>query len=783
MFSKEFRILSLAMTLVLFSLFTYGSTSVFAGCSWFHRGNSNPLARTDWMSQLDDTLRISHLSIPGTHDAMSRCGGPGVICQGMRLNTQLEAGIRAVDIRCRRYHNHFDITHGCFMQGDDCGALADHYEFDDALCICVEFLQEHPDETILMRVHKEGCEFSPFSSFEEIYRNYTENRGCTSGPTGEWVQFSDYIWSDSLWSYNDSLPRLGDVRGKILILQDFPAAGSYGPAWTSFDIQDHYKVYYTCHGDNMDRKWSRIKTQVNDARAGSPDKLFFNFTSGSGGINPVDVARGLTVFWCFAYEDGMNKRTYQYLKQFFNSNNPGRVGVVMMDFPGAGLIDMIIAQNGLPAYCLNNPPVADANGPYEAMEGSEITFDASGSYDPDGDSLQYLWHLWDVVVSADSVILDTIPIWDQDGWSDSPIAHYTIYDEDTCYALVEVREVPPAQVVMDMAGVMVTNAAPIVYIDSLTSPVEGCILPGQDVYFYGSFTDPGVYDTHTAWWDFDDGTSLPDTVTEEHEIPDASGTVSHAHVYGGAGTYNVVLTITDEDGGIGDDSLEVWIRTASEAVDFLDSLIQDLPPSCFRGQAAQRKQTFSNKCQAVKNALGAGGNLQGVINRLMNDIRTKADGSVDGSSHNDWITCQEAQEEICLIVDELVRYLESLQEPVPIGIIAQLPPHVGQEGDLKALRKELIPTEFCLSQCYPNPFNPETRFKYQIPIAGYVTIKIFNVTGQEMITLVDENLTAGCYTTTWNGRDAHCQEVSSGIYFCTMQAGKFTQTKKMVLLK
>jgi hypothetical protein len=94
-----------------------------------------------------------------------------------------------------------------------------------------------------------------------------------------------------------------------------------------------------------------------------------------------------------------------------------------------------------------------------------------------------------------------------------------------------------------------------------------------------------------------------------------------------------------------------------------------------------------------------------------------------------------------------------------------------------------LPTSFAVSQNYPNPFNPNTEIKYQIPEDSRVVVKIFNVTGQEVVTLMNQDLKAGYYTATWNARDAGGQEVSAGIYFCTMKAGEFSQTVKMVLLR
>jgi hypothetical protein len=90
---------------------------------------------------------------------------------------------------------------------------------------------------------------------------------------------------------------------------------------------------------------------------------------------------------------------------------------------------------------------------------------------------------------------------------------------------------------------------------------------------------------------------------------------------------------------------------------------------------------------------------------------------------------------------------------------------------------------FSLQQNYPNPFNPTTEMKYHIPQDSHVTLKVINVRGQQVVTLVNDHLSAGSYTATWNGLNANGQEVSSGIYFCTMRAGEFDQTRKMVLLR
>lgn len=88
------------------------------------------------------------------------------------------------------------------------------------------------------------------------------------------------------------------------------------------------------------------------------------------------------------------------------------------------------------------------------------------------------------------------------------------------------------------------------------------------------------------------------------------------------------------------------------------------------------------------------------------------------------------------------------------------------------------PLEFTLEQNYPNPFNPSTEIKYQIPVAGFVSLKIYDVLGNEVSNLVNEEKPAGSYN-----EEINLVNFPSGVYFYTLQAGKFIETRKMILLK
>lgn len=94
-----------------------------------------------------------------------------------------------------------------------------------------------------------------------------------------------------------------------------------------------------------------------------------------------------------------------------------------------------------------------------------------------------------------------------------------------------------------------------------------------------------------------------------------------------------------------------------------------------------------------------------------------------------------------------------------------------------------VPTKFDLSQNYPNPFNPSTTIKFSVPKATVVTLKVYNMIGQEVATLVNEQKEIGFYSLTWNGKNNFNAQVASGVYIYRIVAGDFVSVKKMNLLK
>ena len=119
---------------------------------------------------------------------------------------------------------------------------------------------------------------------------------------------------------------------------------------------------------------------------------------------------------------------------------------------------------------------------------------------------------------------------------------------------------------------------------------------------------------------------------------------------------------------------------------------------------------------------------------------------------------------------EIVRFCESLRPYLTVRDFVRL---------MALLKAEVqIPASYYLSQNYPNPFNPSTEITFDLPEHANVRLKVFNILGQIVDVLVEEELSAGKHTIKWEGGNA-----ASGVYFCRMEANDFKATKRMVLMR
>jgi len=171
---------------------------------------------------------------------------------------------------------------------------------------------------------------------------------------------------------------------------------------------------------------------------------------------------------------------------------------------------------------------------------------------------------------------------------------------------------------------------------------------------------------------------------------------------------------------------------------------------------------------------------------IANETEEKLQGvRVEIENKPEWIKIEEMQNEIEEIASKsealaLIKF--SVDKTADINKEEEIKLTI---SDKKGLREEKVikveleaPKEFKLEQNYPNPFNPTTTISYQIPERSYVTIKVYDILGREIKTLVNENKEAGYYETEFDGK-----ELVSGIYIYRLMAKNYNENKKMLLIK
>jgi 1-phosphatidylinositol phosphodiesterase len=290
------------------------------------------------MRGLAGSRSLASLSMPGTHETMAIHGGAWTQAQedfgdsGGTLAAQLTAGIRMIDIRARvNDGNTFTIHHGATYQNAN---------FDDVLGRLAAFLAAHPGETVLMRLKQEctgeigSCtDASGQNSFTQIFDSYVaKNRA---------------LWWTPGVSGDAAVPTLGEVRGKVVLVVMNGAHGgrfaNYGLAqfgdWndgSSTYVQDNYNVPNI---GAIATKRDQVRRFLDATSAGDPSRMYVNFASGASVFaQPQSVAGGALGV------QGVDPFLLIYLNQGPDVHTPvTRAGVLMLDFPGGGLINKIIS--------------------------------------------------------------------------------------------------------------------------------------------------------------------------------------------------------------------------------------------------------------------------------------------------------------------------------------------------------------------------------------------------------------------------------------------------------
>jgi hypothetical protein len=265
-------------------------------------------ATKKWMSYLPNNTRLKDISIPGTHDSGSRFGGIAAETQTWTITEQLNAGIRYLDIRCRRTGASFAIHHGAFFQNQ---------MFGDVMNEIVAFLAANPTETVIMHVQEEHTPQEGSKSFQEIWNDYASRYG------------------NYLFTGGDSNTTLGQVRGKVFVRRAAAFSGYGMDNGHDTQSQNRYQVFFLAHEQTKSYYWATLPSKKKEVNryidiAESTDNWVLNYLSGSTGMAPIDVARAT------------NATAYQHLGQ---KSNKRKVGILIMDYPGEKIIYRIIKTN------------------------------------------------------------------------------------------------------------------------------------------------------------------------------------------------------------------------------------------------------------------------------------------------------------------------------------------------------------------------------------------------------------------------------------------------------
>ena len=360
--------------LVLFSLATNGLC-----LEAYNHNKTTNTSKPRWMTSLKDSARLNQLSIPGTHDSIAYTfGGDIAYAQSMNLETQLNSGIRYLDIRLKCKDKVFVIKDGLFGFH---GIANQNITFNAILDTIGNFLKNNPKEVVFARIKNEngGSEKDAACDSQHRYKTFFD----------VFSAYYDSSYWDVFWSPESEIsnPTLGELRGKLVVMADFYGhiSRNFGLRYNSgWHIQDEYHL-----ASNWDlyKKWKYVKRHLEEAR-NAPQKtergLFINYLSGSGGSFPYFVASGksspkngaprlstghvecinkggiypefprvacILALACgkskssqkrctIAFE-GTNVMTWHWL----NNNYTDYTGIVVMDFPGGDLINSIIGVN------------------------------------------------------------------------------------------------------------------------------------------------------------------------------------------------------------------------------------------------------------------------------------------------------------------------------------------------------------------------------------------------------------------------------------------------------
>ena len=302
----------------------------------------------DWMAAIPDQTGIGALSIPGTHDTLAIHGGLAPWAyeaqedhgdSAATLDAQLDAGIRAIDIRVRVVNNGtaFAIHHTDVYQNAN---------FDDVLTHASSFLAAHPTETILMNLHGEcdGDSTEGGSGSSSIGHCADDPGNLTAAQRIAVFQsylprYPNLFYAPTVTGTSTAdMPTLGEVRGHI-VLTSF--TGPVGEVYSGFGLTQTTTGNWGQYVENdwtqcdLNTKWGEARANIANASADTSGALYTTYTSANCspfGAGPADMAGG------YGGGTGENQQALNYL----DAGGLTHTGVIMTDYPGHSLVDAIL---------------------------------------------------------------------------------------------------------------------------------------------------------------------------------------------------------------------------------------------------------------------------------------------------------------------------------------------------------------------------------------------------------------------------------------------------------
>ncbi|KAL1892795.1 hypothetical protein Cpir12675_004406 [Ceratocystis pirilliformis] len=248
---------------------------------------------TDWMGAIADDTPLSSLSIPGTHNSMAYHIDNSLLqTQNVYLAKQLTDGIRYIDITCRYQDSSIHVYYGPYETG---------HRLSTVLEEIFDFLDEHPRETVVLRIQRNGMFVDSKTFFETFDQNFVSGSYVGDRATQHIYTTDTHVISMA--------PTLGELRGKVFILENFETEHTvrYGLPWNE-DTVTSYNHKFATGELFLESKWSNIISHLSQDPSPGSNKLRITHTTARFRVSPINTAARNSP------STGMNRLLGQYLQ-------------------------------------------------------------------------------------------------------------------------------------------------------------------------------------------------------------------------------------------------------------------------------------------------------------------------------------------------------------------------------------------------------------------------------------------------------------------------------------